>query len=169
MMSTESFTKWEPVDGINFPCSDISFKSRNRDGLIVVLHFSLVVGNPPKDLKLTFKNAISLRWEEELGVWLIPLPDSLPTLSSEQWNGWRFPLLKVVNSKLLAEVSEKGPMADGCGHFIFTAMNDTLEVLANEDVEVKWVNPVEPPNPSVKRDWLMARLARLLPALYFKR
>ena len=84
-----------------------------------------------------------------MGVWLIPLPEILPTLSSEQWNKYRFPLLKVVNSKLLAEVSEKGPMADGCGHFIFTAMNDTLEVLANEDVKVEWVNPVERACPSV--------------------
>ena len=151
-MCNENYTKWEPVERINFPCADISFKSRNRDGLIVVLHFSLVIGNPRKDLKLTFKNAISLRWEEELGVWLIPLPDSLPTLSGDPWNGYRFPLLKVENSKLLTEVSEKGPMAEGCGHFIFTALNDTLEVLANEDVKVEWVNPVEPPNPSFKPD-----------------
>ena len=140
-MDEERFIKWEPVEGINFPCADISFKSRNRDGLIVVLHFSYFKGNPAKDLKLTFKNAISLRWEEELGVWLIPLPESLPKISKEPWSTWRFPLLKVVNSKLLSQVSEIGSMADGCGHFILTSLNDTLEVLANENVTIEWIDP----------------------------
>lgn len=173
-MTTENLIKWEPVQGIAFPCADISFQSRNREGLVLVLHFSLVVGNPKKDLKLTFRNAICLRWEEEAGVWLIQLPKHLPRIPDYGRNGCTFPLLEVKNSKLLTEVSQNGQLVQDLRHFVLIALNDTVEILANSDTKTEWVDPVQSPNPLINRiaqklRYLVSSALHALTAGHFKR
>jgi hypothetical protein len=137
-MNAERTVKWEPIADVMGPCADISYwyDGPVAEEVTVKMLFSRVVGNnPARDLILTFRGAISLRWEpEHFG--LNPLPEPLPKLSSD----YTFPLLRIENSKWLESYVVRNPFgAKGRVHFALIALNDLLQILAQPDVQVNWV------------------------------
>ena len=75
-----------PQPESDFGCADISYewKSRRDAALVVVMHFSRIVGEFGHDLELSFKQALAVRWEEEhLG--LIETPATLPNCSDSRF------------------------------------------------------------------------------------
>jgi hypothetical protein len=67
--------KWEVFEGLDMPCADISYQwiSERNAKMIVLMHFSRVVGGLDKDIELTFSQPIALQWEDET-YGLIELP-----------------------------------------------------------------------------------------------
>jgi hypothetical protein len=139
-MPVERCVRWEPVSGIESPCADITFACEPSDRLSAIMHFSHMTDHPPRDLRLIFSGAISLRWEDE-SFGLNPLPDLLPQLGSGAQSKWTFPLLRVEHSAwLAAHEARLPPLAAGRCHFALVALNDLLQILALPDVEAAWVD-----------------------------
>jgi len=139
-MDKEYCTIWQPIEGVISPCADISMHLHSPRDLSVILHFSRVVGNPPRDLELIFKGCISIRWEDEC-FGLTPLPDTLPRCTDPQWSRWTYPLLRIEHSKWLQQHSDRHPSASAERiHFALIAMNDLVQILALPDVSAKWID-----------------------------
>jgi hypothetical protein len=135
-MKSEQSIKWEPISGVSVPCADISYWYDDvPEAVTVKMFFSRVVGNPARDLTLKFRGAISLRWEpEHFG--LNPLPEPFPKLA----NGYTFPLLRIENSRWLESYVARNPVgAQGRIHFALVALNDLVQILAQPDVQVDWI------------------------------
>lgn len=130
--------KWEIFKDLDVPCADISYKwvSERNARLIVIMHFSRVIGGCAKDLELTFENPIALKWEDE-SFGLIDLPEVLPKCSSEKFVGWTYPTLIVSNSEwadlyAARTHTEEEYKSHKVTHFVFISMNDLLHVLSDE-------------------------------------
>jgi len=102
------------------------------------MHFSQVVGGLPRDLILTFRGAISLRWESE-SLDLISLPEPLPCCAG-RWSSWSYPLLRIEHSAWLDSHEARNPVASKRRtHFALISMNDLLHILALPEVEAVWL------------------------------
>jgi len=134
---------WHPVSGIEGPCADISFARRQGEDLVITMHFSLVIGLPNRDLRLLFRGALAMHWEDEFPG-LFPLPTILARCSDPRWKKWAEPLHKVEGSTLLAEHRGMRPTAapPRIAHFLLISMNDLVHVVAQEDVAAEWVQGV---------------------------
>jgi hypothetical protein len=91
--------KFEISELLNFPCADISYHyvSKENAELIVLMHFSRVLGGCKSDLELTFKSPLALQWEEET-YGLIDLPDNLPRCTSQSFESWAYPTMIISGS-----------------------------------------------------------------------
>ena len=139
-MNAESAIKWEPAEGILWPCADISFSRQEADTVSVTMHFSRVLDGSPRDLLLMFTGAIALRWESESSG-SYPLPPS-PPRCPDPWSRWIFPLIRVEHSAWFSEVeSQNPPAAAGRAHFWLISMNDLVHVLARPEVSARWLSP----------------------------
>jgi hypothetical protein len=141
MNEHEHCVRWEPVQGIAFPCSNITF-SFEISGLVVVrMYFSQMRDVPNRDLVLKFKDAIAFKWDQEAVGWIHPLPQPIPAIDESPWAKWGVPLLQVINSSWLAEYADGYPqMAEGRAHFVLLSLSDEVQILASPDVEAEWVD-----------------------------
>lgn len=127
---------WNPVPDVVGPCTDISFDRTLPGELLVTMHFSLTRGLPDRDLRIAFRGAVAIRWEEECpGV--EPVPRDLPKLTTPEWSRWTTPLLSIQDSALLE--SFRPIYGESLRHFLLVSMNDLLHVVAGPSVEAVWV------------------------------
>ncbi len=127
--------KWSPVAGINSFCADIGLVYEPPARLTVRLYFSHVRGNPPEDVLLEFEYVAAFRCEDEC-FYGSCLPDKLPRFDDKQVT---FPLLIVEDSPWARRLADRHPQGEGCIHYVFISLNDTVEVLAHPPVRVEWV------------------------------
>ena len=127
--------KWSPITGIDSICADVGLMFKPPWRLVVRMYFSLVRGHPPKDLLLEFENVASFRHEREL-FYGSCLPDELPRFDGKQV---AFPLLIVEDSPWAKRLADRHPQGEGCIHYAFISLGDTVEVLAPPPVRVDWV------------------------------
>lgn len=145
----ERAVKWMPMPELDTPCADISFKWESKKGavLVVVMHYSRVRHGLGKDLEITFRDALAVRWEEES--WgLIDSPQDLPTCSRENFAEWTHPMLIIKDSSWVElyanrRYSEGAPDAANITHYFLVSMNDLLHVLGNPNPEVRWVESID--------------------------
>ena len=141
--------KWEVFKELDFPCSDISYKweSERNARLIVIMHFSRVIGGCPKDLELIFENPIALKWEDE-SYGLIDLPETPPKCSSEKFMSWTYPTL-IVSDSQWADLyaarthTEEEYKNHRVSHFVFISMNDLLHVLTDEKPSARLIESTD--------------------------
>jgi hypothetical protein len=140
-MANEQCVRWEPAENISSACADISLLLDQQDRLVARMHFSSIIGQPSRDLLLTFSGILSLRWEQE-SMGLNPLPQPLPKIEKGEQPNWTFPLLLVENSSWLAayEAYMPSPPDWPRTHFALISMNDLVHVLALPDVKAEWVD-----------------------------
>jgi hypothetical protein len=141
-MNDEVCERWSVVTGIDWPAADVCFTYEAPFVTIARMRFSNVVGGSTQDLTVRFPGVIALRHESE-SFGLIPLPDSLPRFGAGRWSGYTYPLLKVRNSRWLAEHHARNPVeAADRHHFVLVSMNDLLHILALSHAEASWSAPV---------------------------
>ena len=129
---------WRAVADIASPCADISYAYADGNAR-VTMHFSRVRGQAARDLVLHFQGVISLRAEEE-SCGLIPFPASLPKCSGAEWSQWTYPLLIIRNSYWRRQYLDTNPvLTEAWVHYALVAMNDLVQLLANQDVLAEWV------------------------------
>jgi hypothetical protein len=140
-MSTERCVRWEPLENIQSACADISLSLDQQDRLLARMHFSSMIGQPSRDLLLSFSGLISLRWEQE-HMGLNPLPQPLPQIGKGEHSNWTFPLLEVENSTWLAacEAHMPSPRDWPRTHFALISLNDLVQVLALPEVKAEWID-----------------------------
>ena len=111
------------VPGIDVPFASISFSYEpgNERSVLVTMHGA-------RNLRLRFKGAIALRFEDDCPGF-DPLPHPLPMLR----DGVTFPLLKIEESKWLAQWH---PVHSNLAHFALLSLDDLVQLLAKPDVEV---------------------------------
>ena len=127
--------KWYPVTGVNSCCADIGLVYEPPGRLTVRMRFSHVRGNPPKDILLEFECIAAFRYEDECFSGSC-LPDRLPR--SED-NLFVFPFLIMEDSPWAKRMAARHPQGEGCIHYAFLSLNDTVEVLASPPVRVEWI------------------------------
>jgi hypothetical protein len=66
--------RWEPVQGIDGPCGQISFSYTPVHTATVSMRFDGVASGPPRDLILKFSQVIVLSGEEECPGGFVPAP-----------------------------------------------------------------------------------------------
>jgi hypothetical protein len=133
-------TVWLPVNGVEGPCSDISFSRFLGEGLVVTMHFSLVSGLPNRDLRLSFQNVFAMHWEDECPGFY-PVPKNMDKCASPDWNKWVFPPQRVEGSEVLDEHRGIREVAGNqeLAHFLLISMNALLHVIARDAVSVEWI------------------------------
>jgi hypothetical protein len=133
--------RWEPVPGIESPCSDIAFSFESNRVLTITMYFHPMVDAPNRDLVMKFKDAIAFKWNEESVGFIHPLPPPGPTIDISRRSKWTFPTLQVINSSWLAEYLDGYPdAAEGRAHFVLLSLDDEVEILASPDVEAEWID-----------------------------
>lgn len=136
---TERSIIWEPAQGIDMPCAEISFQYHRAHKLRVVMHFSRVKASGDQDLEVMFAGVIGIRWADEFhGSVVHPMARPLPKCRSERWGRWVFPLLADLDSSWLASYQNL-PGTERRQHFALISMNDLVDVIAPPDVVAKWV------------------------------
>lgn len=140
--------KWMPASEIDAPCADISFFWASEKGarLVVMMHFSRVVGGFSKDLKLIFGRTLAMNWEEE-SYGLIEAPKVLPECSGAGFRGFSHPTLIVEHSSWAEKYaankySDGDPEAQNVKHYFLISLNDLVHVLAESTPEAAWVESV---------------------------
>jgi hypothetical protein len=140
--------KWMPTSEIDAPCADISFFWASEKGtrLVVVMHFSRVVGGFSKDLKLIFDRPLAVMWEEE-SFGLIETPKVLPKCSGAGFRECSHPTLIVEHSSWAEKYAankygEGDPEAQNVKHYFLVSLNDLVHVLAESTPEAAWVASV---------------------------
>jgi hypothetical protein len=138
----ERASKWMPQPEIDCGCADISFKWRSRKdaALVIVMHFSRMVGGLERNLELTFTNPLAVRWEEE-HCGLIEGPANLPKCSNGQFV---HPTLIIENSAWRKAYVDRlysagDPQSKDVRHYFFLSLNDLLHVLADGEPVVRWI------------------------------
>jgi hypothetical protein len=137
-----SVTKFQLPEPFNAPCADISYQwVSEKDGyLVVLMHFSRVVGNGRNDLELIFAYPLALQWERA-SYGLIELPQDLPRIASGRW---AYPSL-IINNSAWADryagriCTEEEFKNHGLIHYAFISMNDLLHVLSGYPPTIKLV------------------------------
>ena len=137
--------RWMPQPNIAFGCADISFSwpTEQRAPLVVVMHFSRVIDGHDKDLQITFRRPLALKWEQE-SFGLAESPDVVPHLSHENFKGWTHPTLIIDGSKwreayAARSYPENDPREKNLVHYFLVSLNDLVHVLAEGEPESKWV------------------------------
>lgn len=135
--------KWEPIDGIDRPCAQISFSYSPVHTATVSMRFDGLASGPPRDLILKFRQVIVLSGEEECPGGFVPAPavQSLPKLERGANPSWTFPLLQLYDSEALNQYqmifhqhAPNPPLA----HFFLVSMHNLLHVIASADVHAAW-------------------------------
>ena len=130
---------WDPIDGIDGPCDEISFSYAPAHTATVVMAFKVVAGGPSRNLTLNFKRVAVLCGEEECPGGFVPLPKPLPKLTRGDHLTWTFPLLKLVDSEAQRQYDmifhrKNQPLA----HFCLISTHNIVQVIADAEVNVAW-------------------------------
>ncbi len=140
----ERAIKWLPQAEVGFACADISFawRSERNGALVVVMHFSRVVGGHSDDLEIVFGSPLATKWEEE-SFGLIECPHPVPRLELDRWT---FPTLIIEDSHwrkayVDRRYAENDPQADEVVHYFLSSMNDLVHVLAHGEPVSRWIPP----------------------------
>jgi hypothetical protein len=134
---------WEPVDGIDGPCGQISFSYSPDHTATVLMSFAGIAGNPPRDLILRFRLVIVLSGEDECpgGFVQAPAIPSLPKLGRGEHPSWTFPLLKLLDSEPLNQYQLMYSPTHPLAHFFLISMDNLVHVIASADVDAAWSLP----------------------------
>ena len=141
----ERAIKWMPKPEIDFACADISFSwvSEKDARLVVLMHFSRIVGGFSKDLEIVFDSPFAVKWESE-SFGLIDSPGVLPRCSGAKFHIYTHPTLVVKHSKWAAQYAanryaKSDPAQNKVVHYFMLSLNDLLHVLAESEPEASWV------------------------------
>jgi hypothetical protein len=142
-MELEHYEKWEPVEGIMTPASRAWIRD-DYEGLTVTLIFSKIIDGLDKELEIWFGRVPAYTVHEEfVHPWNTYGSEPAPKLDKGQWDNYNFPLRVVKNSVWLRSFSEIQLIhyPDSI-HYNFVTLDQTVDVLCNEEPEVSWIDPL---------------------------
>jgi hypothetical protein len=136
-----------PKPEIEVPCADISFSWASKKGarLVVLMHFSRIVGGLSNDLELVLGRPLAMSWEEE-SFGLIESPGILPKCAAAAFREYTHPTLIVEGSSWVEKYAarkfaEADPEAKNVIHYFMVSLNDLVHVIAESKPEAVWLSP----------------------------
>lgn len=142
----EHFKRWEPVADVAFPCAGVDI-SNHTDELILRLMFSGVVGGGDRDLQLRLRWGFVVAlatWQEFAHPWNADeVIDRIPRLNASDWMTYSFPMIEVLDSKLVTAFDEGQRAAyPRVRHFRIVTLDHTVDLLATGEPQAQWVQPL---------------------------
>ncbi|GEM_PF-3805607 len=140
------FERWEPVDDLPpTPCAGfIVTASCMARGPVIVAVYSGVVGNPPRDLEITFSSASAVLVHGELVHPSIEEPnETSPAIGGEGgFQRYTWPFLKVTTSGWLDGWggSQLAPFArEDYTHYQLVSLDQIVDVASLGEVSARWI------------------------------
>jgi hypothetical protein len=147
MPSQQTVIRWQPLTDIpETPCEDFVLESSQAGQLSLVLRYSLIPGNPDRDLMIDFSEALALRvhWDGDAPV-VGRLTDP-PRCASDKFSQFIWPLLIVKDSRWLSSGDFDTSLAiaaavsqESWQQFTVVALERSIDIVARGDVSAKWV------------------------------
>lgn len=130
-------------DGIEAPCSDISFSWSVEGVLSVTMHFSLIIGGYHHDLEVIFSNPLAFKWEDE-SFGLIDCPPELPSCNNSQFKSFTYPAFLLEQSTWAEDYAMSlYPRSElknhKVKHYALISLNDLVHVLSEDEPVIKIV------------------------------
>lgn len=131
----ETVQRWEPLEDLPLvPCQVWRLRSDNYFELTVEGDF--FDGTTIRTLKIEFHGVLDLSAHDDmLGLVHVGDRDSIPLIGSGAQASFRWPILRVENSRWLRSIPGA---TDHCSHFLLLSLECTVEVIAREALVV-WI------------------------------
>jgi len=108
------------------------------------MHFSRVRHSKPEDLILSFAHLVALHWHDEMFGSIFVARPPLPRIkeaSEPTFMNWTYPILEIDESPWVEQSQQVLPQTSPpLKHYLFVAMNDLVDVLAQPPTKVTWVS-----------------------------
>lgn len=134
----DAIKRWEPVDGIDSPCAEVDFVTSGQ-WLILVLRFSLVIGDCTRDLRLQCEwgDVVGFTsWQELAHLCREPAFEGAPKLG-DPWADYAFPVLELCESGWLTDV--QCPPYSNLRHFRIITLDHTVDLLTTSEPHAEWL------------------------------